>query len=697
MAGEDERRRKEGEEAPSDREDFSEYVEYLKEKYSESSVENAEKVEPRQDEPGDSPEVNIESASDAERERNELDEFRSYVKYLRQKYEFEGESKDEDPTHEANVKTEREAHDKEESSAPGNVQRELAESQQPAELANASMIGGNTKTEEAPDTRQDQAPGGLEVGGYQQEDNDDRLEQQTARSETKQEGVSGPPERANGSPEAANPARVGESPKSGEVRGEGEARVSKAGAGERAKEMEPIEGRVEIPQPHEGATLKTNEANSRQERDVAAVGPEPGQAFLKKNEAPTTGEKERILESNSSKSAPETRDLKQSSVERSKGEEKDARMNDAIIEESGEVIAIIQCKSWSRPRVGFDGVQLVLSRRDIEEQSGTKLREGKTYCLEGTLEDTYRFQLERTVSKDRYLHICVPKRYCDEVKLGETYSVKFYSIRETGKADTFRRIDEVLGAPNQASARVRAATEVESPSLHEGQLAVATSKAYKGAGDELDVYFSLRKPKLEQEAGINFKEGKTYLIRGKLDDVCEFEIRHHESGYGNQLTVTAPKGYAENFRLGSKYKVYVDKIQEVVGEFPTKKSESEKWDWKLVAAWVDTEGSFSTKPNTLRATITQKERGPLEGIRSFLEKEGIRSKIISTYKWDREYFNLITKGGMEDLATFVVNIEPYIRTNNKKEQIARLRMEISRKTKLDSVHRKNARRILGLE
>src|SRR5439155_26617804 len=100
----------------------------------------------------------------------------------------------------------------------------------------------------------------------------------------------------------------------------------------------------------------------------------------------------------------------------------------------------------------------------------------------------------------------------------------------------------------------------------------------------------------------------------------------------------------------------------VVGEFPTKKSESEKWDWKLVAAWVDTEGCFSTSPDTLRATITQKERGPLEGIRSFFEKEGIRSKIISLHKENREYFYLITKGGMEALATLVVNIKPYIGT-----------------------------------
>jgi hypothetical protein len=52
---------------------------------------------------------------------------------------------------------------------------------------------------------------------------------------------------------------------------------------------------------------------------------------------------------------------------------------------------------------------------------------------------------------------------------------------------------------------------------------------------------------------------------------------------------------------------------------------------------------------------------------------------------------------MEALATFVVNIEPYIRTNNEKEQIRRLRMEVSRKTRLESVHRRNARLILGVE
>jgi len=48
------------------------------------------------------------------------------------------------------------------------------------------------------------------------------------------------------------------------------------------------------------------------------------------------------------------------------------------------------------------------------------------------------------------------------------------------------------------------------------------------------------------------------------------------------------------------------------------------------------------------------------------------------------------------IATFVVNIEPFIRTDNKKEQIIRLKLEISRKTMLESVHRRKARRALGL-
>src|SRR2546422_3242817 len=144
--------------------------------------------------PDDEKEVGegAESRSEAGQERNELDEFASYVEYLKMRYGPDG--------------------------------------------------GGEAKRALAPE--RDRALGELEGGAYQREENDDPLEPHSATLEAKRGGVSGPPERANDPKEAADPARVGASPRSGE------AKVSQAE--ERVKEVEPAEGRAETPRPNEG-------------------------------------------------------------------------------------------------------------------------------------------------------------------------------------------------------------------------------------------------------------------------------------------------------------------------------------------------------------------------------------------------------------------------------------------------------------
>src|SRR2546428_3987802 len=118
-----------------------------------------------------------ERLGEAGQERNELDEFASYVEHLRMKYGPEGGAK------------------------PSAV---------------------------APEQR-DRTQDELDVGAYQNEENDDGLEQQPATSETRREGLSGPPERANDSAEGADPARVEASPKLREMRREGEKRLDQAG------------------------------------------------------------------------------------------------------------------------------------------------------------------------------------------------------------------------------------------------------------------------------------------------------------------------------------------------------------------------------------------------------------------------------------------------------------------------------------
>src|SRR2546422_4898917 len=89
-------------------------------------------------------------ASEAELERNELDDFASYVEHLRLTYGPEGGSKAEDPMLEANVKAEGETDDGAESGNRANVHRELAESEQPAEPTSTPKTEGDTKAEEAP-------------------------------------------------------------------------------------------------------------------------------------------------------------------------------------------------------------------------------------------------------------------------------------------------------------------------------------------------------------------------------------------------------------------------------------------------------------------------------------------------------------------------------------------------------------------
>src|SRR5256712_8590236 len=137
-------------EGRSEQEEFSEYVEYLREKYGEGGGADAEKVESKQEEPEDSPQKEMRGASEAELERNELDDFASYVEHLRQTYGPEGGSKAEDPTIEASVKAERETDDGAESGNRADVHRELAESQQPAEPTSTPKTEGDAKAEEAP-------------------------------------------------------------------------------------------------------------------------------------------------------------------------------------------------------------------------------------------------------------------------------------------------------------------------------------------------------------------------------------------------------------------------------------------------------------------------------------------------------------------------------------------------------------------
>jgi hypothetical protein len=364
---------------------------------------------------------------------------------------------------------------------------------------------------------------------------------------------------------------------------------------------------------------------------------------------------------------------------------KEIDVGDSIIPPE-KAVAVIDCKAWVHPREnGEVGLQFVVARKDIEDKSGIELKTGNAYILNVEVGEAFKFEWHRVISDDRYVHFYVPVKHLDVMKRGETYPL------------TFSLITEEARPVKRTSAPERLVSSGSLLDTEKKPLAFETSKAYRGSGEDPIVRFSVRKQRIERSSGIRFEKDGEYLISGRIANICRFEQSHREKGYTNALSVAAPKEYSSAFRIGEKYSIIVDSIEQkkietgiVIGE------KAYAWDWKTVAAWVDTEGSFQVYPNSNRAAIAQKERAPLEGIRAFLDEEGISSHIVVQHKKGEVYYQLGTNGGIEKLAEFVKNVEPYLVTRNKKDQVARLMEKLSEKPKHENVHRRGARDILGV-
>ncbi len=354
---------------------------------------------------------------------------------------------------------------------------------------------------------------------------------------------------------------------------------------------------------------------------------------------------------------------------------------------------VIECKASSYSTTGPEnGARFVLLKHEIEELSGLDFDVGKTYRFEGNVGDLFTFERYRKISNNRYIVINVPKKHLLTIKIGEEYRIRFSSISEAS-ANTTLGCPSIPFGLSDRQATVEPASRPESRPIRGRHLAQAVGKAHRLANDEHGIVFSVFIPRLEREARVKFEVGKNYVIRGKMDDVCEFETRHRERGYSNSLSIVVPKESADNFTLGRKYNLYVDEIQEIIGEPQRYASDSrDRWNWELVATWIDTEGHYESHRHFF-ASVTQKEREPLEGILAFLLNEGIPSTIRKT---DDGYYELRTLGGLETTAKLVLNTEPYIKTQNKRDQIQKLKERLMETPKRLTVHRRRARQILGL-
>jgi hypothetical protein len=318
-------------------------------------------------------------------------------------------------------------------------------------------------------------------------------------------------------------------------------------------------------------------------------------------------------------------------------------------------------------------VNFSLSRREIETQTGLVFKVGNTYKLKGRIENLWDFEVERTVRRDRYFDIFIPPNFQSGFARGKRYHITLDSVLLTTEGSTQPR-------------------EVRKPK--EGLAATRLLKAYLLKRERQTIVFSLNKSWLENEMGGALETGKTYLINGKIGDICDFNARLQETGYSDDVKIYVPFDQVGRIRPGERYSIQVVGVREVVQTNEGRpRALDGYWDWKTVAAWVDTEGWYQSKVRAWRAIISQKEREPLDGIHDFLRGEEIPSVVYHTL---RGYYELRTMGGIEAMAKFVLKTEPYIRTNNKREQIAKFKGMLSVETEYENVHKREARRILGI-
>ncbi len=303
--------------------------------------------------------------------------------------------------------------------------------------------------------------------------------------------------------------------------------------------------------------------------------------------------------------------------------------------------------------------------------------------------------MERTITRDRYLDIYVPTMLQNRFKRDEKYRVVFDSIQLVEKSDELKGTgleDERSGFrinsdKDQKQSTASWSRNQESP-MEPHLLKAQSSKDGKA------ISFALNRAWIEKQMKLTFEPGRRYQVSGLLGGICRFSSFLRETGYSETYHVYVPTEHIEKFKRGVKYDVRIEEIKEVsraIGR-PSGNVDS-YWEWKTVAAWADTEGQYQSGRNGFKAVISQDEREPLDGIRDFLLGEDIPSVV---YDLGNGHYQLRTLGGMESLAKFVLHTEPHIRTQNKRNQIAKFKEQIGNRIRHENVHRRNARRILGL-
>lgn len=366
-----------------------------------------------------------------------------------------------------------------------------------------------------------------------------------------------------------------------------------------------------------------------------------------------------------------------------------------------------------------------IPRRDIEEKTGVKIEDGKLYRIKGDVGGKYDFEMYRTV--DSYVRHSVPVEHHHQIQGGNTYDIRISGIEEVPltKAQSelvsewkkrgvpWNRIAYRINhmQPEQAEALIRTAKdsgEDGRKKLHQleklervdkiGATFVAVSRLH--GKDKINredrFYFRINNAEYKQKTGMAIEEGATYKVTGEIEGVGQFEKKLRSVAAGQNMPIYVPRELNSKVELGTPYKITIDSVERIPSvrdSWEKLERPSNEWSWKEIASWIDTEGRINTESGYY-ADIAQKDKRVIQEICGFYDQRGLHPMMILDKSMGGWHAHLHR---VDDVATVVKNVEQYIRTENKKEQILKFKESLMEPRKRLRGGIRKARKLLDLE
>ncbi len=361
----------------------------------------------------------------------------------------------------------------------------------------------------------------------------------------------------------------------------------------------------------------------------------------------------------------------------------------------------------------------------FEKRTGMRIEEGRSYGIKGTIEGAGDFQ--RTLwryNAKQDVRIFVPIELYSRVEAGRRYEITINSIQKLpARALRWQGDDQLRRAsPNRRLAidylnkKGREVGWASPDDVKEnGQKRVAREELPKRAeagGVSFDlvakliqanhdrIYFEIRNRTLREKIRTELEANESYRIKGRIEGVCEFE-KLLEKPTVKQIKFYPPLKYENQIKAGEVYRMTIDTIEKEEKKHETwmlvdNPDSGRGWDWKDVASWVDTEGTILIHTNRggrYDVAICQKERKVMEELGRYLYREHF--PVSMNLQKNTGVYTLHVSGA-ENVARLTKEIEPYIRTENKKEEIDALKESLMKPRKLLWPSIRKAREILGL-